>query len=91
MEHAAEYSDFVAAIHADISSKTVVQAALVSRLASLLWRLRRAGEIESGLLMIQSNILRDRRQSDGMSKSYEIAQGQRPQTVELAQCFFEDS
>src|SRR5208337_5497300 len=42
---------------------TAVERELVLRLASLLWRLRRATAIESGLLQIQSQILREIRQA----------------------------
>jgi hypothetical protein len=52
-----------AAIIADYDAQTAVERELVLRLASLLWRLRRATMIETELLKIQAEILRDRRSS----------------------------
>jgi hypothetical protein len=43
------YRTFEAAVVADYDARTVVQRELVLRLASLLWRLRRATSIETGL------------------------------------------
>jgi len=43
----------------DYSSQTAIEDQLVTRLASLLWRLRRAVTIESGLLSIRAGIIRD--------------------------------
>jgi hypothetical protein len=45
----------------DYGPETAVERALVARLASLLWRLRRAVAIETGLFDIQAQILRDHR------------------------------
>jgi hypothetical protein len=56
-----DYSGFEAAIIADYDARTAVERELVLRLASLLWRLRRATAIETDLLRIQAEILRDRR------------------------------
>ena len=58
-----DYRGFEAAIIADYDARTAVERELVLRLASLLWRLRRATAIESDLLRIQAEILRDRRLS----------------------------
>jgi hypothetical protein len=49
-------------VTADFDAQTAVERELVLRLASLLWRLRRATAIETGLLQIQSKILREIRQ-----------------------------
>jgi hypothetical protein len=57
-----DYRGFEAAIIADYDARTAVERELVLRLASLLWRLRRATAIETDLLRIQAEILRDRRQ-----------------------------
>jgi hypothetical protein len=57
----AELRGFEAAIIADYDARTAVERELVLRLASLLWRLRRATAIETDLLTIQAEILRDRR------------------------------
>ena len=56
-----DYRGFEAAIIADYDARTAVERELVLRLASLLWRLRRATMIETELLRIQAEILRDRR------------------------------
>jgi hypothetical protein len=56
-----DYRGFEAAIIADFDARTAVERELVLRLASLLWRLRRATMIETELLRIQAEVLRDRR------------------------------
>jgi hypothetical protein len=56
-----DYRGFEAAVIADYDARTAVERELVLRLASLLWRLRRATAIETDLLRIQAEILRDRR------------------------------
>src|ERR1700694_4178732 len=56
-----DYRFFEAAVIADYDAQTAVERELVLRLASLLWRLRRATAIETDLLSIQAEILRDRR------------------------------
>jgi hypothetical protein len=58
-----DYGGFEAAIIADYDARTAVERELVLRLASLLWRLRRATAIETDLLRIQAEILRDREHS----------------------------
>jgi hypothetical protein len=54
LEDAADYGVFERAIKSDYSPQTAIEGQLVSRLASLLWRLRRAVIVESGLLNIQA-------------------------------------
>jgi len=54
LEDASEYRAFERAIKSDYSPQTAIQGQLVSRLASLLWRLRRAVIVESGLLNMQA-------------------------------------
>ena len=61
VEDIEDYSAFEAAVIADYDAQTAVERELVLRLASLLWRLRRATSIETDLLRIQAEILRDRR------------------------------
>jgi hypothetical protein len=56
-----DYCGFEAAVIADYDARTAVERELVLRLASLLWRLRRATAIETDLLRIQAELLRDRR------------------------------
>jgi hypothetical protein len=54
LEDAADYRAFERAIKSDYSPQTAIESQLVSRLASLLWRLRRAMIVESGLLNMQA-------------------------------------
>ena len=61
VEDIEDYRAFEAAVIADYDAQTAVERELVLRLASLLWRLRRATAIETDLLRIQAEILRDRR------------------------------
>src|SRR6516164_3805209 len=63
LEDAEDYKAFEAAITADYDVQSAVERELVLRLASLLWRLRRATTIETGLFEIQAGHLRDYRQS----------------------------
>ena len=59
LEDSQEYMAFELSGTADFDAQTAVERELVLRLASLLWRLRRAAAIETGLLQIQSEILRE--------------------------------
>src|SRR6266487_6963330 len=61
IEDIEDYGAFEAAVIADYDARTAVERELVLRLASLLWRLRRATAIETDLLRIQAGILCDRR------------------------------
>jgi len=61
LEDAEDYSAFEAAIIADYDAQSAVERELVLRLASLLWRLRRATIMETGLFEIQADQLRDYR------------------------------
>jgi len=66
LEDADDYAAFEMAITADFDAQSAVERELVLRLASLLWRLRRATAIESGLFKIQARHLlqfRQRRQA----------------------------
>src|SRR6516165_604066 len=63
LEDIRDYQAFEAAITADYDARTAVERELVLRLASLLWRIRRATSIETDLLRIQAEILRERRQA----------------------------
>jgi hypothetical protein len=53
LEDADDYQAFEQAVTADYDAETAVERELVLRLASLLWRLRRATSIETGLLRIE--------------------------------------
>ena len=63
LEDADDYKAFEAAITADYDAQSAVERELVLRLASLLWRLRRATTIETGLFEIQAEYLREFRQA----------------------------
>jgi hypothetical protein len=62
LEDADDYAAFELAVTADYDAQSAVERELVRRLASLLWRLRRATAIESGLFKIQARHLLDFRQ-----------------------------
>ena len=63
LEDAEDYAAFEMAVTADYDGQSAVERELVLRLASLLWRLRRATAIESGLFKIQArHLLQFRRQ-----------------------------
>ena len=57
LEDAEDYKAFEAAIIADYDAQSAVERELVLRLASLLWRLRRATIMETGLFEIQASHL----------------------------------
>jgi hypothetical protein len=57
LEDAEDYQAFEMAVTADYEAQSAVERELVLRLASLLWRLRRATAIESGLFKIQARHL----------------------------------
>jgi hypothetical protein len=56
LEDAQDYQAFELAVTSDYEADTAVERELVLRLASLLWRLRRATSIETGLFQIQHEI-----------------------------------
>jgi hypothetical protein len=62
LEDAEDYAAFELAVTADFDAQSAVERELVLRLASLLWRLRRATAIESGLFKIQAKHLLQFRQ-----------------------------
>ena len=63
LDDAEDYKAFEAAIIADYDAQSAVERELVLRLASLLWRLRRATAMESGLFEIQADHLSGIRQA----------------------------
>jgi hypothetical protein len=63
LEDAEDYRAFEASIIADYDAQSAVERELVLRLASLLWRLRRATTIETGLFEIQADHLNAFRQA----------------------------
>jgi hypothetical protein len=63
LEDAEDYKAFEAAIIADYDAQSAVERELVLRLASLLWRLRRATTMETALFEIQAEHLSGFRQA----------------------------
>ncbi len=63
LEDAQDYKAFESAIVADYDAQSAVERELVLRLASLLWRLRRATTMETGLFEMQADQLREFRQA----------------------------
>ena len=61
LEDPAAYKALQRAIHTDYRPRTNFELELVARLVSLLWRLRRAVAIESGLLNIHAEIIGKRK------------------------------
>jgi hypothetical protein len=59
VEDIEDYHAFEATVTSDYDPKTAVERELVLRLASLLWRLRRATSIETGLLQIHAERARE--------------------------------
>ncbi len=79
LEDAEDYRAFEATIIADYDAQSAVERELVLRLASLLWRLRRATMMETGLFEIQADHL------NGLG-SYDAAQ---PASRQLVYALFE--
>src|SRR5215212_11255787 len=75
LENAQEYKAFEAAVITDYDAQSAVERELVLRLASLLWRIRRATTIETGLFDIQARQLLDFRRKRDAQQS-------------LIRCFF---
>jgi hypothetical protein len=57
LEDVRSYRAFQRALIGSVDPRSVLELALVHRLASLLWRLRRASAIETGLFEIQGELL----------------------------------
>jgi hypothetical protein len=72
LEDAEDYQAFEAAIIADYDAQSAVERELVLRLASLLWRLRRATTMETGLFEIQAEHLGEFKQVRQAPPSREI-------------------
>jgi len=78
LEDAEDYKAFEAAITADYDAQSAVEREFVLRLASLLWRLRRATTIETGLFEIQADHLSNFRRTHHVS----------PASLEIVYTFF---
>jgi hypothetical protein len=97
LEDAEDYAAFEMAVTADYDAQSAVERELVLRLASLLWRLRRATAIESGLFKIQARYLlqfrqarRDHREDqkivESMYRNAVVAEDDTPQDQEEPVC-----
>jgi hypothetical protein len=69
LEDAEDYKSFQAAVTADYDAQSAVERELVLRLASLLWRIRRATTMETGLFEIQAMHLLDFRRKRDAQKN----------------------
>ena len=92
LEDPADYQAFELAVTAGYDAETAVERELVLRLASLLWRLRRATSVETGLLQIQSEISTaadpEPSRPGEVCEVIEIFQSRRDSSgSELARCF----
>jgi hypothetical protein len=95
LEDAEDYAAFEMAVTADYDAQSAVERELVLRLASVLWRLRRATAIETGLFRLQASQLlqfRQRRHAqrerqniiDSMCRSAVAIEGDAPHHEEPA-------
>jgi len=85
LEDADDYKAFEAAVTADYDAQSAVERELVLRLASVLWRLRRATTTETGLFEIQANDFREREQRPQLfTGSHQVIQALFPRTSESA-------
>jgi hypothetical protein len=62
LEDVRSYRAFERTLVGSVDPRSVIELALVHRLANLLWRLRRACAIETGLFEMQGELLSARRQ-----------------------------
>jgi hypothetical protein len=73
LEDAEDYAAFEMTVTADYDAQSAVERELVLRLTSLLWRLRRATAIDSGLFKIQTkHLLQFRQRRQAHEKRQEI-------------------
>ena len=79
LEDVRSYRAFERALIGSVDPRSVVELALVHRLASLMWRLRRASAIETGLFQIQSKLQREH--WEGLLSSASQPVGQAPMQV----------
>jgi hypothetical protein len=69
LEDAEDYKAFEAAIIADYCAETAVARELVLRLASLLWRLRRATAIDTDLLALEAEDLKEHEPGEARNRT----------------------
>ena len=99
LDDAEDYQAFEAAITADYDAQSAVERELVLRLASVLWRLRRATTMETGLFEIQADHVQNYREnrqvlSDSRELIHTLFRRAEPdpkmkadKAVEFARCF----
>ena len=99
LEDAEDYKAFEAAITADYDAQSAVERELVLQLASILWRLRRATTMETGLFEIQADHMQSyRKNRELLSDSRDVIHTlvrradtdrnvKADNTVEFARCF----
>jgi hypothetical protein len=76
LEDTEDYAAFELAVTSDHDAQSAVERELIPRLASLLWRLRRATAIESGLSKLQARqLLRLRQLRKGSQERRKIIDG----------------
>jgi hypothetical protein len=68
LEHVRSYRAFERDLIGSVDPRSVIELELVHRLASLLWRLRRAGAIETGLFELQGELVPARRQGPSRAR-----------------------
>ena len=96
LEDAEDYKAFEAAVIVDYDAQSAVERELVLRLASLLWRIRRATTIETGLFEIQATQLLEFRrkrfaQQELMHRLFpptDLDEGVEPDPERIAQASF---
>ena len=81
-ENVDDYQSFEAAILAHYAPASIVARELTLRLASLLWRLRRATAIETGLLKIQAQAVQDEKTTRRASENRSL-EASRPELYQL--------
>jgi hypothetical protein len=96
LEDAEDYKSFEAAVAADYDAQSTVERELVLRLASLLWRLRRATTMETGLFEIHAGDLNLRVLTQSQNGSSPAAKSELngwtksgSSAIEYARCFLE--
>lgn len=92
VEDIQDYRAFESAVISDYDARTAVERELVLRLASLLWRLRRATSIDTGLLQVHAQRFFANSQTPQPSSSeeglpLETACAQPGSQHEIARCF----
>lgn len=87
LEDSEDYKAFELSVTADFDVRTAVERELVLRLASLLWRLRRATAIETGVLQFQSSTVCGGEKANGALEASELLVRTYVRMRELAPAF----